>query len=126
MINSRWPFTDAEKQAQSPGNQLTLVLINIRMNHVDKNNYSDVVERIGIRYLCGDSPLVLPNDDVSDLKPVYERLRKWTVLGWEMLTNLQEVSSEEFLNDVVAREAQATETNLRNAVTGIQTFLKGL
>ena len=126
MINPRWPFTEEERKAPSPGNQLALVLLNILLNHVDKENFPEVVKRIGIRYLCGESPLQFPTNDISDLKPVFLRLRKWTTLGWSMETNLPEVPDEEFVSGVIAKETAELTTRIRQSIEGVDIYLKGL
>jgi len=104
MINSKWDFTEKEREALSPGNQLVLVLQNIGINHVDATSLAEILERLGILYECNKAPLQFPNDSISDLKSIHARLQEWIRRGWMMETNLAEVSDQDFRTKTMQAE----------------------
>ena len=124
MINSKWLFTEEEKKALNPGRQLVLLLLNLGLNRIDAKTLSEILERLGFRFMCGESPLVFPNDDISDLTPIHRRLRGWIDKGWVMETNLSEVSSQDFYEKIVNRELQEVEERVRSSIKGVQAFVK--
>jgi len=140
MINSKWEFTEKEREALNPGNQLVLVLINIGINHIDATTLGEILERLGILYLCGKAPLQFPSDDISDLQTVHKRLQGWIQRGWMMETNLPEVSDQDFRDNVLRDERadiqraraeadkalQDLDKNFKAAVESAHNYVKGL
>ena len=131
MINGSYPFSEFEKKmfeknlTQSPGTQLALVLLRLGISKVDVSTLPAIMERWGFLANCGESPLQLCGEHVSELVPIYNRLKTWVGVGWTMETNLKDTAETVFYEAEIERMMAGIEKDIRAEIVSVKEYLKG-
>jgi hypothetical protein len=118
MINAGYKFQTAAEGSHA-GIQLAMAMIMLKMSRIDQFTLVEFIRRLAFQDACDNSPVPLPNG-IKDLKALHMKMRKWIDQGWEMETDLTNMSRPDFVEYMEFRITQSVLKDVREAQASVK------